>query len=212
MNTRVTLSTAVVTLSLIAAACSPATPRPATKAPAVVPTLKAPTAAPVKPTTAPAKPTIAPPKPTVKPTEKSTVAPTLAPTLAPTTAPGAIGTSQMVGALQITPSAIKTLTSAGTDKPKSGDVYLSVEILIKNTSKTDALTVDPAMLSLVGATGSPSYAALTLKSMTNELTAQSIKPGASLSAVVVFEAPKNTQGLQLKFHEATYQAIWALGA
>lgn len=211
-NPRVALSTAAIALSLIAAACAPAATPAATKA-AAVPTIKAPTAAPLKPTTAPAKPTVAPTiKPTLKPTEKPTLVPTVAPTAVPTAVPEALGKGQMVGLLQITPSQAKTLTSSGSDKPKTGNVFLSFDITIENTSKTDSLTIDPAMLMLMDPTGASRFTTLSLKSVTNALTTQTLKPGAKLSGIVVFEVPKDTKGLELTFRNTTHEAAWALGA
>ena len=214
MNTKslFRFSLAAAAFSLVAVACAPA----ATKVPTAVPTkppVTAPTKVPTaKPTEAPkptAKPTTKPteaPKPTAKPTEK----PTQAPTAQPTSAPLALGKPEAIGNLTLTPSSVKSMATSGSDKPKTGDVFVEVAVTVENTSKTASETFDPAALSLVNPTGNTTFPMLSLKSVSNELKSQTLKPGAKVSGVVIFEAPQNYKGFELMYKNPTHTALWII--
>ncbi len=201
-------------LGLLAAACaqSPTAaptqrPAPTTALVKPVPT-KAPTIAPAKPA-----PTATPaPKPTAAPTKAPTKAPTTAPTAQPTPAPLALGTVRLIGDLMINPSKFEELASSRTDKPKAGDEYVVVTVSLENASKTNTLKFDLASLLLVDTQSNTEVPVVTLKSLTNQIKAQDLKPGAKLQGVIAFEAAKKDVGsLELMFKGTNNQsAVWSL--
>ncbi|MBI3764606.1 MAG: DUF4352 domain-containing protein [Chloroflexi bacterium] len=197
----------ILLVGLVAAACSPsATPTTAVR----------PTSAPVQPTRKPA-PTTAPttkPQPTAVPTQKP--APTAAPTTVPTTAPTAapkitpLGTAQTVESISILPSKIQMLPQSGQDKPKVGDEYLVISLTIQNQDQKASLQFDPAKLVLVNA-GGADFSIVTLKSLTNELKAMSLKPGQKIEGVVAFEIPQKNDKWNLEFKSGNKnEASWSL--
>ena len=210
-----------LTFGLVAAACSPAaTPTP-TQLPA--PTL-APTQVPTKAATS-AVPTAVPtqkPQPTSVPTTSPTLAPTKAPTKAAptavptvkpqsTVAPLALGQAGFFGTLSVMPSAVTQLTSAGADKPKTGNVYVVIALTFANSSKTGAVSVDPTALSVMDTASGKSISAVSLKSLKNQLVAQSLKPGAKVAVGIAFEVlAKDAQNLVLIFNDGKNSVHWTL--
>ncbi len=193
-------------LGLVAAACA--------QSPTAAPTRKpAPTTVPAKPTPTKA-PTAAPtkPAPTATPAPKPTAAPTKAPTRQPTPAPLALGTGRLVGDLMVNPSKFEELASTVTDKPKAGDEYVVVTVSFENTSKTSTVKFDPVSLLLVNMQSNANISPVTLKSLTNQLKAQDLKPGAKLQGVIAFEVAKKDGGsLVLMFKGTGNQStLWSL--
>ena len=191
------LLVALAVLSLIAAACAPAKP--------------APTPVVIKPTQAPAKalptPTIAPSKP------KPTLAPTIAPTVAPTTTTVAntspIGTAQTISDVSILPTKSELLPASGSDKPSTGDQFLVVTLSLDNTSKTADFDFDPASMVILDPTGKI-LPMVSLKSLPNELTTQTLKPGAKLDGVVAFEIPQTEAKWTLEYKGANnHTLMWS---
>ena len=190
------LTTTLAAAGALAAACGSG-PAPATLAP-----VKHPTTAPALPTQAPIQPTAVKPLPTIAPTKAAPTSapthalPTAAPTAAPTTAPVQptptaavklpLGKAQVAGSLSILPNRIQWLTASGTDKPKAGDAYLFVSVSLVNTGKTDSIEFDPVQIFLMGPDGKP-IAFVALKSAATELKKQTLKPGAKVDGVVVYE-------------------------
>lgn len=169
-------------------------------------------AAPTQATTAQKQPTTASPQPTAskeKPTEVKPTAtqakPTEAPTKVPTSEPATsmeptgtavaneplipVGTPQATEGLNVTPKGIEWVSKTGTEEAPKGNIFLVVTISLENTSKTASTTFDPAELSLVG----PSNTVIqldALKSVSNELKSQTLKPGQKVEGVAVFEVPQ----------------------
>ena len=170
-----TLLVSLVLVGLLAAACSPSKPAP-------TPIVIAPTAIPTKPL-----PTTEPRLPT------PTTAPKIAPTTAPTTTPAAkilpFGQAQIMGQVSILPSRYELLPESGSDKPNKGDQFLVVTFSIDNTSKTNNYDFNPADLVVLSPTGTV-LSMVTLKSLTNELTTQTLKPGAKLNGVIAYQLPQ----------------------
>src|SRR5574341_2166792 len=179
MNTKPKFSTltvllSLVVLSVIAAACAPATkpaPTPVAIKPTAVPTRSLPTAT-------------AQPKPTATPK----VAPTVAATATPAVKAVPIGQAQIMSAVSILPSKYEWLPQSGSDQPKAGDQYLVITFSIENTSKTANFDFDPANLVILNPAGT-ALSMVSLKSLTNELTMQTLKPGAKLDGVIAYELP-----------------------
>jgi Domain of unknown function (DUF4352) len=185
-----TLLVLLVVVSLTAAACAPSKP--------------APTPVVIKPTQIPAKPqpTVAPtrPQPTIAPTHpKPTATAIVAPTTVPATNGLPLGEAQFISDVSVTPSTFEWLSESGSDKPASGDRYLVVTFSIENTSKTADFSFDPSSLVILNPAGTASTM-VSLKSLTNELTAQTLKPGAKLNGVIAYELPmtENKWSLELK--------------
>jgi len=176
-----TLLVLLVAVSLAAAACAPSKPAP-------TPVVIKPTQIPVKP-----QPTIAPTKP--KPTATAIVAPTTV----PVTNALPFGQAQFMSDVSITPSTYEFVNQSGSDKPTTGDHYLLVTFSIENTSKTADFKFDPSSLVILSPAGTASTM-VSLKSLTNELTAQTLKPGAKLTGVIAYELPmtENKWSLELK--------------
>ena len=180
MNTKPNFSTftllvSLIVVSLTVVSCS--APRPAPTPVVVIPT-KVPTRP--LPTTTPQHP-----NPTVTPK----VAPTLAPTAAPTVKILPFGQAQVMSQASILPSKYELLPDSGSDKPKTGDEYLVVTFLIENTSKTADLDFNPANMVILSPAGTV-LSMVTLKSLTNELSTETLKPGAKLSGVIAYELPQ----------------------
>ena len=191
MNTRHNFSTYTLLVSLavvglIAAACAPAKP--------------APTPVVIKPTQAAAKalPTIAPTQQKPKPTVAPTIAPTAVPTTKPVTNMSPIGTAETISDVSILPSKYELVPQSGSDKPKTGDEYLVVTFSIENASKTTDFNFDPANMVILDPAGMVT-SMVPLKSLTNELTAQMLKPGAKLDGVISYEVPQKEDQWTLEF-------------
>ena len=187
-----TLLVLLVAVSLAAVACAPSKPAP-------TPVVIKPTQIPVKP-----QPTIAPtkPQPTVAPTKvqpKPTATAIVAPTTVPVTNGLPFGQAQFMNDVSITPSTFEFLSESGSDKPTTGDHYLLVTFSIENTSKTADFKFDPSNLVILNPAGTVSTM-VPLKSLTNELTAQTLKPGAKLTGVIAYELPmtESKWSLELK--------------
>ena len=185
-----TLLVLLVAVSLAAVACAPSKPAP-------TPVVIKPTQVPVKP-----QPTIAPtkPQPTIAPTlPKPTATAIVAPTTVPVTNGLPFGQAQFVNDVSITPSTFEFLSESGSDKPTTGDHYLLVTFSIENTSKTADFKFDPSSLVILNPAGTVSTM-VPLKSLTNELTAQTLKPGAKLTGVIAYELPmtESKWSLELK--------------
>jgi len=185
-----TLLVLLVAVSLAAVACAPSKPAP-------TPVVIKPTQVPVKP-----QPTIAPtkPQPTIAPTlPKPTATAIVAPTTVPVTNGLPFGQAQFVNDVSITPSTFEFLSESGSDKPTTGDHYLLVTFSIENTSKTADFKFDPSNLVILNPAGTVSTM-VPLKSLTNELTAQTLKPGAKLTGVIAYELPmtESKWSLELK--------------
>ncbi len=201
------LITATLALSLITAACAP-TVKPTVKAPASTVT------APIVATKA-AKPTEAPPKPTVAPTKKAEPTAVPKPTLAPTkVTPTALelGQSQQIGDLKITPNKENATPAVGTDKAKTGNVFLTFEVTVENTSKTASISFDPLKLMITGPGGVDTYPLVIIKTAKDELSSQTLKPGASASGVLIFEVPEKHTGFELMFENESNHVSWIVGA
>lgn len=213
---RYTLLLVVAALGVLLAACAaPAAPAPQTGAQVpALPSLEATTVPPAANTPAPTTP------PEVTPTEApATTVPTVAPTAAPTVAPtpvaisATIGVAEQVADLQILPQQVTRASQLGTNKPKSGDTYLVVTISLTNTSQTDDVQFDPATFVINDATANKTYPAATLTAQTDELTAQTLKPGAKLDGKLIFEVPQATADkLELELSTATHIVYWTIGA
>jgi len=185
-----TLLVLLVAVSLAAVACAPSKPAP-------TPVVIKPTQVPVKP-----QPTIAPtkPQPTIAPTlPKPTATAIVAPTTVPVTNGLPFGQAQFMNDVSITPSTFEFLSESGSDKPTTGDHYLLVTFSIENTSKTADFKFDPSSLVILNPAGTVSTM-VPLKSLTNELTAQTLKPGAKLTGVIAYELPmtESKWSLELK--------------
>ena len=185
-----TLLVLLVAVSLAAVACAPSKPAP-------TPVVIKPTQVPVKP-----QPTIAPtkPQPTIAPTlPKPTATAIVAPTTVPVTNGLPFGQAQFMNDVSITPSTFEFLSESGSDKPTTGDHYLLVTFSIENTSKTADFKFDPSNLVILNPAGTVSTM-VSLKSLTNELTAQTLKPGAKLTGVIAYELPmtESKWSLELK--------------
>ena len=185
-----TLLVLLVAVSLAAVACAPSKPAP-------TPVVIKPTQVPVKPqpTTAPTKP-----QPTIAPTlPKPTATAIVAPTTVPVTNGLPFGQAQFMNDVSITPSTFEFLSESGSDKPTTGDHYLLVTFSIENTSKTADFKFDPSSLVILNPAGTVSTM-VSLKSLTNELTAQTLKPGAKLTGVIAYELPmtESKWSLELK--------------
>jgi Domain of unknown function (DUF4352) len=149
-------------------------------------------------------------KPTAaKPTQKSTTAPTQAkPTEKPTTAATAeatheaalptaaasenlipVGTPQAAEGLNVTPTQIEWLSKTGSEEAKKGDIFLVVTLSLENTSKTATASFNPDQILLVGPTNI-TLQMEALKSVSDELKAQTLKPGQTVKGVAVFEVPQ----------------------
>ena len=213
-----------LTFGLVAAACSPAatpTPTPTqlpapTLAPTQVPTKAATSAVPTAvPTQKPQATSVPTTSPTLAPTKAPTkAAPTAVPTVKPqsTVAPLALGQAGFFGTLSVMPSTVTQLTSAGADKPKPGNVYMVVALTFANSSKTGAVSVDPTALSVMDTASGKSILAVSLKSLKNQLLAQSLKAGAKVSVAIAFEVPaKDSKNLVLIFNDGKNQVRWSLG-
>jgi len=180
-----TLLVSLVALSLIAVACAPAkaAPSPVVIKPTQIPTNVQPTIAPTQP-----KPTAVPP----------TKAPTAVPTAKPVSNLIPFGTAQTISEVSILPSKFQMMPQSGSDKPASGDEYLVVTITIENTSKTANFNFDPASLVVLDPTGSV-MSMVSLKSLTNELTTQTLKPGAKIDGVIAYQIPQKDDKWTLEF-------------
>jgi uncharacterized protein DUF4352 len=174
-----TLLVLLVVVSVAAVACAPSKPAP-------TPVVIKPTQIPVKP-----QPTVAPtkPQPTIAPTHPQ---PTATAAVAATTVPAAnglpLGQAQFTSDVSVTPSTFEWLSESGSDKPATGDRYLLVTFSIENTSKTADFSFDPTRIVILSPAGTVSNM-VSLKSLTNELTAQTLKPGAKLNGVIAYELP-----------------------
>lgn len=199
-----TLIAATLALSLVAAACAPSA-KPTVKAPASA------TTAPKIATTV-AKPTVAPPKATTAPTiaPKPTLAPSATPKAELT--PAALGLGQQIGNLKITPSTKDVMPAVGTDRPKTGDVFLSFNVTIENVSKTESVVFDPLKVMVTGPGGVNTYPLTIIKGAKDELSGQTLKPGASASGVLIFEVPEKHSGFELMFENETNHVSWTVGA
>lgn len=197
MNTKHNFSTytllvSLVVVSLLAVACGPAKP--------------APTPVVIKPTQAPTKtqPTVAPTRP--KPTEAPTTAPTAIPTTKPVTNMVPFGTAQSISEVSILPSKYQLMPQSGSDKPKTGDEFLVVTLSIENTSKTANFNFDPANLVILDPTGTV-VSMVALKSLTNELTTQTLKPGAKIDGVIAYQVPQKEEKWTLEFKGTNNQSL-----
>lgn len=194
-------------LGLVVTACA--------QSPTAAPTQKPlPIAAPTKaaPTVAPTKALTAVPTKAPKATTVPTTVPTKAPTAQPTSAAAKLGTGRLIGDLLITPNKSEQMTQSGTEKPKSGDVFVVVTVQLQNTSKTAAVKFDPANLLLMEAAGSVNLSPVSLKSLKNQLSSQELKPGAKVEGVIVYEAPKKNTQWELLFKGPNGQnLLWSLG-
>lgn len=112
----------------------------------------------------------------------------------------------------ITPTLETNLPAFGSDKPQAGKVFLSFNLVIVNTSSTESLQFDPALLSLAAEDSQQAYPTVTLKAVKDQLSLQTLKPGGKLTGVVVFEAPEQHAGFDLKFKAGSNEATWKLGA
>lgn len=200
-----TLLVSMVLVSLIAVACSaPApAPTPIVAQPTKAPALSTPVASPQpKPTKIPATQS----QPIVSPQPKPTEAPTIAPTAQSTAKIMPFGQAQLMSQLSIAPSRYEFLAESGSDKPKTGDQYLIVTFLIENTSKTSDLTFNPADMVVLSPTGTV-LSMVTLKSLKDELTTQTLKPGAKLSGVIAYEVPATEAKWTLELKGANNQNL-----
>jgi hypothetical protein len=160
-------------------------------------------------------------KPTPVPTTAPTAAPTLAPTVAltvsaatqPTQTFGTIGMTERLGSLSILPRQIKQVNQNGQDKPAAGNVYVLVTISITNTDQVGTIQFDPATFMIEDAVTHKTYPVVTLKSPSDQLTAQMLKPGARLEGSLAFEVPQATAAkLELELSTASHTLYWTIGA
>lgn len=197
------LFVSLVSLSLVVAACSQPAAKP-TSAPIVVPT-KAPIHLPtVAPSLAPTQAPKATPAPTTAP--KPTALPTLAPTQEPVQTTPAFGTSQSLGAFALLPSQADRMSEYDTSTPKTGDMYVIINLSVKNMSATATISFDPSHLALVDMAGNLNVTPISLTTLKDELKIQDLKPGAQVEGSLAYEAPAGLSGLELVFKGDTTSA------
>ena len=110
-----------------------------------------------------------------------------------------LGKAQIIREASILPSSYQLLPQSGSHKPKTGDQYLVLTLSIDNTSKTANFDFNPADMVILDPKGTV-ISMVSLKSLTNELTNQTLKPGAKLDGVIAYELPQieNKWTLELK--------------
>jgi len=214
------LMLSLLTIGLLVAGCAaPATPisiPPAASTPLKIPSLPSLVPTIVQAVTSKATPAT---QPTPAPTKASTVAPTPIPTVAPTvvaaTQPtqtfGTIGMAEQIGDLTVLPHQVKQANSSGQDKPKTGDVYVLVTVSITNTSQAATVQFDPATFLLEDTATHKTYPVVALKAVSDELTAQMLKPGATLNGTLAFEVPQAAK-LELELSTSSHTLYWTIGA
>ncbi len=122
-----------------------------------------------------------------------------------------LGAQLEIGSLALTPMTFERVASSGSDKPKTGDEYLILTIDVKNLGATDTIHFDPASLLLLPQGQTTGLAPVSLASLKDQITAQDLKPGASLHGVVAFEVPKTDIHLEVTYKNKDNQtARWAL--
>jgi Domain of unknown function (DUF4352) len=122
-----------------------------------------------------------------------------------------LGTKLEIGSLALTPMTAERMDSSGSDTPQTGNQYLILTIDIQNVGTTDVIHFDPASLLLMAPDMTQGLAPVSLASLTDQLTAQDIKPGASLHGVVAFEVPMADTNLEVTYQSQDNQtARWAL--
>lgn len=219
MNTKHNFSFYILLVSLagvalITTACSSPTsaPTPIVAKPTLAPTNPLPTNSPTlpKPTaTSTVAPTSAPTATPTHPVPTST--PTIAPTATPTEAILPIGEVQTVNDVSFLPQKIEFMALSGSNKPKTGDQYLLVTFSIENKSKTASFDFNPDNIVILNPTGM-AISMVTLKSQTNELAAQMLKPGEKLEGVIVYEVPQKENKWTLEFKTTNNQNLmWSIG-
>jgi hypothetical protein len=139
------------------------------------------------------------------------VAPTTAANATPALILAGLGKALTVGGFTVTPEKEAVLTAEGAEKPKAGDQYLAITVSVLNAGHDTALSLEPSMFSLMSLGSSVSIPLVTLKSRSDLLTAQSLKPGEATTGVLVYEVPQKSQGLQLVFTEKGSTGRWAIG-
>lgn len=154
-------------------------------------------------------------KPTVKAPASSTTAPKVATSAAIPTAPKAtlaLGLGQQIGNLKITPGTENVMPAVGTDRPKTGGVFLSFNVTIENVSKSESVVFDPLKVMVTGPGGVNTYPLTIIKGAKDELSGQTLKPGTSASGVLIFEVPEKHSGFELMFENETNHVSWTVGA
>lgn len=201
MNTLLSVKKNLIPIALVGALTLAACSAPTTVAPVAIATKAPPTATQPLPTATVAKPTAttAPtlaPSPTTAPTQAASPTAQASPTVQPTATAIAmlpLNKAEVISNLSIMPDKLVWQAQSGSDKPKAGNTYLFVTVVLQNTSKTDTIKFDPTQMLLIAPDGSATVQLVSLKSATNELTAQSLKPGAKVTGVVIYEVPQSQQ-------------------
>ena len=122
-----------------------------------------------------------------------------------------LGTALQVGSLALTPMTFERLATSGSDTPKAGDEYLILTVNVQNVGTTDTIHFDPTSLLLMASCETKSLTPVSLASLKDQITAQDLKPGASLQGVVAFEVPKADINLEVTYQYKDNQtARWAL--
>ena len=104
------------------------------------------------------------------------------------------------------------MPAVGTDKAKSGNVFLSFEVTVENTSKTASIAFDPLKVMITGPGGVDTYPLVVIKTNKDELTSQTLKPGTSASGLLIFEVPEKHSGFELMFENESNHVSWIVGA
>ena len=209
---------AAAVLSGCAAAATPSPSQSNSSAPAKLPALPG-----VVPTivqsiesklAATAMPTIAP---TAVPAKASTPQPTAAPTLAATAEPtqtfGALGMPEPIADLLVLPQQVNRVNQIGQDQPKAGDTYLQVMVFFTNTSQAADVQFDPATFMIEDTSTHKTYSLAVLKTQTDQVQAQMLKPGAQVKGLITFEVPQSaTTKLELELSTASHTLYWTIGA
>lgn len=210
----------LLTIGLLMAGCAaPAAPisnPPAASTPLKIPSLPSLVPTIVQSITSKATPATQPtPAPTKAATVATTPIPTVAPTVAAATQPtqtfGTLGMAEQIGDLTVRPQQIKRANSSGQDKPKVGDVYVLVTVSITNTSQAATVQFDPATFLIEDATTHKTYPVVALKAVSDDLTAQMLKPGATLNGTLAFEVPQAAK-LELELSTSSRTLYWTIGA
>jgi len=106
--------------------------------------------------------------------------------------PATFETRQMVGSLAVQPVTYEWFTPSETTPVPAGFVDLAITLSLENTSTTEAIDFSPAQLSLVDSDGNLLNATDTATEA-NALSAQTIKPGATVTGVLVYQIPDTHQ-------------------
>lgn len=121
-----------------------------------------------------------------------------------------LGEEQTLDDIVVTPLKFEPLTTPGVVQPKAGQRYFAVTLSIENASQLHEFKFDPASLLLANTTGD-SYKPVMLKSASDQVEAQTLKPGAQIKGIVVFEVPEKGAEWYLEFKDtANHHVTWSM--